>query len=136
MRSISVRSSPSATIGMRAILCASGSTLDCGPRRSRIGRMDERMRRRKARLLALALSLLAALLVAELTVRVLVGAPLRERLPVMRVRANPYRGWEMVPSEDHYTYEHLVHVNALGLRGRESSRRRPARCASSSSATA
>ena len=74
---------------------------------------------------ALAVALLAALLVGEIAVRVLVGAPLHERLPLMRVRANPYRGWEMVPGEAHYTYEHLVHVNALGLRGPEVAEKEP-----------
>lgn len=74
---------------------------------------------RKKRLLALTLSLGVSLLVAEIAVRVVVGAPLRERLPLMRVRANPARGWAMVPSEEHCTYQQRVRVNALGLRGAE-----------------
>jgi len=80
---------------------------------------------RKKRLLAVALSLGAGLLVAELAVRVVVGVPLRERLPLMRVRANPARGWAMVPGEEHYTYQHRVRVNALGLRGPELEARQP-----------
>lgn len=75
--------------------------------------------RRRKRLLAIALSLSAALLVAELAVRAILGAPLVERLPLMMMRANPQRGWEMVPGLEHYTYQHPVHVNALGLRGPE-----------------
>src|SRR5262245_45976076 len=74
--------------------------------------------RRKKRVLALLLALGASALVAELLVRASVGAPLAERLPLLTVRANPRRGWEMVPGE-HYTYQHCVHVNSLGLRGPE-----------------
>lgn len=73
----------------------------------------------KPRLLALALALLLAFLAGEVAVRGLLGAPLTERLPIMMMKANPYRGWQMVPSLDHYTYQHRVHVNALGLRGPE-----------------
>jgi lysophospholipase L1-like esterase len=84
------------------------------------GPMDERTKARPAkRLLAVALSLLASLALLEIAVRIRHGAPVRERQPLMRVRANPYRGWEMVPGEHHYTYEHEVRVNALGLRGPE-----------------
>jgi hypothetical protein len=75
-------------------------------------------RRRRKRLLALVIALGASALVAESAVRLVVGAPLAERLPVMMVRANPQRGWEMVPGE-HYTYQHRVRVNSLGLRGPE-----------------
>jgi lysophospholipase L1-like esterase len=82
--------------------------------------MDERPKARPAkRLLVVALSLLAGLAALEVVVRVRHGTPMRERLPLMRVRANAHRGWEMVPGEEHYTYEHRVRVNALGLRGPE-----------------
>lgn len=74
--------------------------------------------RMRKRLLALALSLALGFALGELAVRLRVGAPLAERLPLMAVRANPHRGWEMVPGE-HYTYQHRVHVNAFGLRGPE-----------------
>lgn len=80
----------------------------------------ERPRRRLfARLAALALGLVLALGAAEALVRARVGSPLPERLPLSIVRANPRRGWEMVPSLEHYTYQHRVRVNALGLRGPE-----------------
>jgi lysophospholipase L1-like esterase len=72
----------------------------------------------RRRILALGLALGASCLVAEVLVRILVGTPLVERLPIQTVRANPYRGWEMVPGV-HYTYQHAVQVNALGLRGPE-----------------
>jgi lysophospholipase L1-like esterase len=82
------------------------------------------MGRGKKRFLALSLSLGLALLAAELLVRARYGAPLAERLPIERVRANPVRGWEMVPGE-HYTYQQRVHVSSLGLRGPELGPRRP-----------
>jgi lysophospholipase L1-like esterase len=72
----------------------------------------------KKRLAALALALALAFATGELLARGAVGAPLAERLPLLHVRANPFRGWEMVPGE-HYTYQHRVHVNAHGLRGEE-----------------
>ncbi len=73
----------------------------------------------RKRLAAASLSLALCLVVAELLVRAVAGAPLPERLPILTVRANPYRGWEMLPGEAHYTYDHRVAVNALGLRGPE-----------------
>jgi lysophospholipase L1-like esterase len=79
---------------------------------------DPRRRSRRRRLLASFVAGLAAFAVGEVLVRIAYGAPLRERLPVLTVRANPVRGWEMVPGL-HYTYEHPVRVNSLGLRGPE-----------------
>ena len=73
----------------------------------------------RRRLLALALSVLLSFLAAEVLIRVLVGAPLAEHLPIMMMQAHPERGWMMVPGQDHYTYHHLAHINSLGLRGPE-----------------
>jgi len=73
----------------------------------------------RRRLLALTISLFASLVAVEVVFRVVFGAPLSERLPVVRVQANPHRGWEMVPGEEHFTYHHRVRVNAYGLRGAE-----------------
>jgi len=75
--------------------------------------------RTRKRLIALGASLALCLLAAEIAVRVAVGAPLAERMPLMKMRANPVRGWQMVPGQTHYTYQHRVNVNALGLRGPE-----------------
>jgi hypothetical protein len=80
--------------------------------------VDPPRRTWRRKLLALALALLASLLVGEILVRVVVGVPFSERLPVLFMRANPSRGWEMVPGT-HYTYHHPVHVGELGLRGPE-----------------
>jgi len=80
--------------------------------------VDPPRRTWRRKLLALAIALLASLLVGEIVVRVAVGAPLSERLPILFMRANPTRGWEMVPGT-HYTYHHPVQVNGLGLRGPE-----------------
>ena len=62
-------------------------------------------------------STVLALLAAEGFCRLRFGAPLRERLPLLEIRANEARGYEMVPDRDHFTYTHAVHVNRLGLRG-------------------
>ena len=71
----------------------------------------------KKRLAALGLSAVLCFLGGELLIRSVIGAPLIERLPILTMRANPARGWQMVPDEPHYTYQHRVEVNSLGLRG-------------------
>ncbi|MEO0651848.1 MAG: SGNH/GDSL hydrolase family protein, partial [Planctomycetota bacterium] len=68
---------------------------------------------------AVAIGLSAAGLGGEVLARARLVHPLPERLPLMEVRAHPTRGWEMVPSRDHFTYDKPVRVNALGLRGPE-----------------
>ena len=80
---------------------------------------SRRPRRWLVRAGVMAVSMMVAFAAVELAVRWKVGTPMSERLPILRVQANPYRGWEMVPGEDHYTYQHPVAVNALGLRGDE-----------------
>ncbi len=77
----------------------------------------------RRRLLAITLSTGLGFLVGEVFVRVMVGAPLPERLPLLRMRANPERGWEMVEGI-HYTYQHEAFVNRLGLRNFEIEARR------------
>lgn len=62
--------------------------------------------------------MLLCLCAAELGLRLLVGSPIPERLPISRVQASPYRGWAMVPGEAHFTYLEEVLVDELGLRGR------------------
>jgi hypothetical protein len=73
----------------------------------------------RGRLLTLGISLLFGLGAAEGIVRLVHGSPLPERTPISRVRAHPLRGWEMIPGENHYTYQHLVEVNSYGFRGPE-----------------
>jgi hypothetical protein len=70
-------------------------------------------------MLALVLSTLAGLAIAELVCRWKFGAPLAERMPLMEVRANKLRGFEMIPSSEHYTYLQRVRVDNLGLRGED-----------------
>ena len=82
---------------------------------------QESMRPRKSwrvRLLILFVMSLVGFAVLELYVRAEVGAPMAERLPLLSVRSNPVRGFEMMEGI-HYTYHHKVHVNSLGLRGPE-----------------
>jgi len=79
----------------------------------------------RRRLLALSLAGALSFVLLEIGTRLFVGAPLIERLPIMTMRANPVRGWQMAPGRSHYTYQHPVRVNSLGLRGREVEPKRP-----------
>jgi len=88
-------------------------------------RARSRGRSRRRVVLALSASSFLALATGELAARALFGVPMRERLPVLQVRANEFRGYEMVPGVEHYTYEHPVRVNALGLRGPELAEKAP-----------
>ena len=74
--------------------------------------------RLRQRLGALALSFAIIGAMGEAAARLSGGAPWPEREPLLTVRSNPARGWEMQPGE-HYTYDKLVRVNSLGLRGPE-----------------
>src|SRR5262249_13952739 len=80
---------------------------------------------RRQALLAASVSSLLALGAGEILVRATCGVPLRERLPIVEVRASPRRGYEMVPDRDHFTYENPVHVNRLGLRGPDLAKKAP-----------
>jgi len=73
----------------------------------------------RGRLLALLLSLTVGGIVCEVVVRSLYGVPLPEHWPLGMVQANPLRGWQMTPGDEHFTYQHPVRVNGLGLRGAE-----------------
>jgi lysophospholipase L1-like esterase len=83
------------------------------------------LRRLAARLGLACVSGLVGFGLVELGLRAKHGVPLPERLPILEVRANALRGWEMTPSVTHYTYLHPVRVNALGLRGPEVEPKRP-----------
>jgi hypothetical protein len=82
------------------------------------------MRVRRAALVVL-LSSAVGFAIAELVCRGLYGAPLAERLPLMEVRANKTRGFEMIPDTVHYTYLEPVRVNNLGLRGEDVGEKTP-----------
>jgi lysophospholipase L1-like esterase len=71
------------------------------------------------RLLAIGLGIASALLLAEVLLRARHGASMPERLPLMTVAAHPTRGYALLPGADHFTYQHPVRVNSLGLRGPE-----------------
>lgn len=79
----------------------------------------------KQRLAAAALGFCVPLVVLEIAVRLVHGAPLPRREPVMLVESNPLRGWQHVPSRDFHTFSHLAKINALGLRGPEVEARVP-----------
>ncbi len=88
-------------------------------RPSRAGRTGRhsRKRRRRFKVLAVLMSLLIAALICEVVLRVVLGAPLAQKRPVLHIEANPHRGWQMQPNTTHYAYHHPVRVNNLGLRG-------------------
>ncbi len=69
-------------------------------------------------ILFLAVTVIAAV-VLEFTARMVVGIPLKEKLPLSRVKPDPDIGWVMVPSDKHYTYENLVKLNKMGFRDSE-----------------
>ena len=64
-------------------------------------------------------------IVLEFLARSVAGAPLKEKLPLLSVRADPDIGWVMVPSDRHYTYENPVKLNELGFRDTEITARQP-----------
>lgn len=66
-----------------------------------------------------------AVVVLEFVARIFVAVPLKEKLPLSRVKPDPDIGWVMVPSDEHYTYEHHVTLNKLGLRDSEIYAKRP-----------
>ena len=65
------------------------------------------------------LSTVFALLLLEFSVRIIIGVPQKEVLPVARVKPDPDTGWVMLPRDEHYTYEKFVKLNSLGFRGPE-----------------
>jgi len=84
------------------------------------GRRPMSARRRWVfRLAAMSGATVLAFLIGEITVRIIVGTPLPERLPLMQIDPHPTRAWAMTPDSEHYTYIHPVRVNRLGLRDDE-----------------
>jgi len=65
------------------------------------------------------LSTVFALILLEFSVRIIIGVPQKEILPVARVKPDPDTGWVMLPLDEHYTYGHFVKLNSLGFRGPE-----------------
>lgn len=56
-------------------------------------------------------------LILEASVRLTIGVPLPERLPLLRVKPDPVLGYRPLPFDIHYGYDQKVELNALGLRG-------------------
>jgi hypothetical protein len=50
-------------------------------------------------------STVIALILLEISVRMIIGVPQKEGLPVARVKPDPDTGWVMLPHDEHYTYE-------------------------------
>lgn len=81
------------------------------------GPADAKRSRAKERARSLVMGVCAGLALAEIAVRLRFGSPIPEHRPLELIQADELRGWGMVPNTDHYTYQHPVHVNALGMRG-------------------
>lgn len=75
-------------------------------------------------LLFLAVMAVMAILLEAVT-RMIIGAPMKERLPLSRVMPDPDTGWVLYPSDEHYTYEHYVKLNAMGFRDDEINGKQP-----------
>lgn len=82
-------------------------------------------RSRRFKVAAILFSLLVACLICEVSLRILLGAPLSQKLPVLHIQANPHRGWAMMPDTTHFAYHHPVHINNLGLRGDDIGNKQP-----------
>jgi len=74
-------------------------------------------RRRILLVRAIVIVLVVTLAAVEVEIRLLVGLPRPERLPLARVIPHPELGWTMMPGDLHYTYDIPVQLNALGYRG-------------------
>ena len=74
-------------------------------------------------LISLLASTLVVLVIAEFAVRATQGVPMPEKMPLVRVKADPDLGWVMLPNDVHYTYEIEVRLNSLGFRGPEVERK-------------
>src|SRR5438876_4615906 len=77
----------------------------------------ERRRILLVRACAIVIVLVVTLAAVEVEIRLLVGLPRPERLPLARVIPHPELGWTMMPGDLHYTYDIPVQLNALGYRG-------------------
>lgn len=93
--------------------------------RTRSPKRSKKARSRRFKFAAVCLSLLFAALICEIALRVLLGAPLAQKQPVLTIEANPYRGWAMIPNTTHFAYHHPVHINNLGLRGDDVTEKQP-----------
>ncbi|GJL52046.1 MAG: hypothetical protein NPIRA01_32730 [Nitrospirales bacterium] len=59
----------------------------------------------------------AVVLLFEGAIRILIGAPRPEQLPLIRVQPDPRFGYRPIPGDQHYGYDELTKLNDLGLRG-------------------
>src|SRR2546427_5821937 len=69
--------------------------------------------------------LVVTLAAVEVEIRLLVGLPRPERLPLARVIPHPELGGTMMPGDLHYPYDIPVQLKALGYRGPPGSAKPP-----------
>ncbi|GJL64340.1 MAG: hypothetical protein NPIRA04_29940 [Nitrospirales bacterium] len=60
---------------------------------------------------------LAIVLLFEGAIRILIGVPRSEQLPLIRVQPDSRFGYKPIPGDQHYGYDELTKLNDLGLRG-------------------
>jgi len=67
----------------------------------------------------------AIVLFFEGAIRILIGSPRSEQLPLIRVQPDPKYGYKPIPGDQHYGYDEPTRLNRVGLRGKEVSPKRP-----------
>ncbi|WP_447968757.1 hypothetical protein [Nitrospira sp. M1] len=67
----------------------------------------------------------ALVLLLEGVIRILIGAPRTEYLPLLRVQPDSRFGYAPIPGDQHYGYDEPITLNSLGLRGAELGSKRP-----------
>lgn len=63
--------------------------------------------------------LVVVALLCEVAIRILIGAPREEQLPLLRVQPDRRLGYRPIPGDQHYGYDELIKLNSLGWRGPE-----------------
>lgn len=58
-------------------------------------------------------------LLLEVAIRILIGIPRAEQLPLLRVQPDRRLGYKPIPGDQHFGYDELVKLNSSGLRGAE-----------------
>jgi hypothetical protein len=69
--------------------------------------------------------LVVVALLFEVAIRILIGAPRAEQLPLLRVQPDRRLGYKPIPGDQHYGYDELIKLNSLGLQGPEVIPKRP-----------
>ncbi len=69
--------------------------------------------------------LVVVALLFEVAIRILIGAPREEQLPLLRVQPDRRLGYRPMSGDQHYGYDKFIKLNSLGMRGPEVIPKRP-----------